>query len=591
MNETTVVLTALDWAIIASYFAISLAIGLYFYRRAGRGVTEFFLSGRRLPWWLAGTSMVATTFAADTPLAVTGLVAREGIAGNWIWWNAAIGSMLTVVFFARLWRRAGIVTDVEFAEIRYAGRRAALLRGFRALYLGIPINCLIVGWVNLAMAKILAVTLGWDLLTAVLVTLGITGAYTAVSGLWGVVVTDLFQFSLAMLGTVVLAWYALQVPAIGGLDGLLASLPPETFKFFPASGGGGADGGAVLTLPLVTFATYLSVQWWASWYPGQEPGGGGYVVQRVMSARDERHAFLATLWYTVANFCLRPWPWVIVGLTSLVLYPDLVDKEAGYVLVLRDHLPVGWRGLLLGAFFAAYMSTVGTQLNWGTSYVVNDLYRRFLRPEAPEAHYVTVSRLATLVVMVLAGIVTFYLESIRQAWEFILESGAGIGLILMLRWYWWRINAWSEIAAMVAPAIGFLYLKFFTVVAFPYTLLYLAAWTTSCALAVTWLTPPEPPRHARRLLPARAPAGSRLEADRHGLRRRARACGRLARRLAGWMCRCLRRTVRRGHCAVRVGPGVTRLLRCCDPGGRLPLSGHRQAGMGDRSGARRRGGI
>ena len=238
--------------------------------------------------------------------------------------------------------------------------------------------------------------------------------------------------------------------------------------------------------------TYLGVQWWASWYPGQEPGGGGYVVQRVMSAKDERHAFLATLWYTVANFCLRPWPWVIVGLVSVVLYPDLVDKESGYVLVLRDHLPVGWRGLLLGAFFAAYMSTVGTQLNWGTSYVVNDLYRRFLRPEAAERHYVLVSRLATLVVMMLAGIVTFYLESIRQAWEFILESGAGIGLVLMLRWYWWRINAWSEIAAMVAPAVGFVFLKLFTTVTFPHSLLYLAAWTTCWTLVVTWLTPPEP---------------------------------------------------------------------------------------------------
>lgn len=490
MHDGPMTLTTFDWAVIAAYFVISMAIGLYFYRRAGQGPTEFFLSGRRLPWWLAGTSMVATTFAADTPLAITGIVAREGIAGNWIWWNAAIGSMLTVMLFARLWRRAGVVTDVEFAELRYSGGPGAFLRGFRALYLGLPINCLIIGWVNLAMAKILAVTLGWDRMTAVLATLSITGLYTAVSGLWGVVVTDFFQFSLAMMGTTVLAWYALEIPAIGGLDGLLAALPPSTVDLVPSHDAGSTD--ATLSLPLVTFATYLGVQWWASWYPGQEPGGGGYVVQRVLSARDERHAFLATLWYTLANFCVRPWPWVIVGLVSIVLYPELVDKESGYVLVLRDHLPPGWRGLLIGAFFAAYMSTVGTQLNWGTSYLVNDVYRRFFRPSATDAHYVLVSRVATVLVMVLAGGVTFYLESIRQAWEFILESGAGIGLVLLLRWYWWRINAWSEIAAMIAPALGFLYLKLFTLVQFPFTLLYLAAWTAAWAIVVTLLTPPEP---------------------------------------------------------------------------------------------------
>jgi len=487
--------STLDWLIVAAYFAISLAIGLYYSRRAGASTGEYFLSGRDLPWWLAGTSMVATTFAADTPLAVAGFVARNGIAGNWIWWNAALGSMLTVFFFARLWRRAGIMTDVEFAEIRYAGRPAAILRGFRALYLGLPINFVIIGWVNLAMAKILNVTLGWGRLTAVFASLAITGFYSALSGLWGVVVTDFFQFVFAMSGCVALAWFVLQVPAVGGMAGLRAQLPASTFEFIPRIGSDATGAGPVLALPLAAFFAFIGVQWWASWYPGQEPGGGGYIAQRMMSARDERHSFLATLWFTIAHYCLRPWPWIVVGMASVVLYPGIADKEAGYVMVMRDHLPVGWRGMLIGAFFAAYMSTISTQLNWGTSYIVNDFYRRFVRSDATERHYVWVSRIATIVTMLAAAVVTFYLESIRQAWEFVLESGAGIGLVLILRWYWWRVNAWSEITAMVAPALGYLYLKLFTSIAFPYTLLYLVAWTTVCWIAVTLLTPPEPEAH------------------------------------------------------------------------------------------------
>jgi Na+/proline symporter len=489
-------LTLTDWAIIAGYFVVSLVIGLYYSRRASAGVGEYFLSGRDLPWWLAGTSMVATTFAADTPLAVAGLVAKNGVAGNWIWWNAALGSMLTVFFFARLWRRAGIMTDVEFAELRYAGRPAAILRGFRALYLGLPINFVIIGWVNLAMAKILAVTMGWDRLTAVIASLAITGFYSALSGLWGVVVTDFFQFVFAMSGTIALAWFAMHIPAVGGIAGLRAALPASSFEFLPRIGtGDGGPVGPALALPVAAFLAYVGVQWWASWYPGQEPGGGGYIAQRMMSARDERHSFFATLWFTIAHYCLRPWPWILVGLASLVLYPGLADKEAGYVMVMRDYLPPGWRGMLLGAFFAAYMSTISTQLNWGTSYIVNDFYRRFVRSDADERHYVRVSRATTIATMVAAAIVTFYLESIRQAWEFVLESGAGIGLVLILRWYWWRVNAWSEITAMVAPALGFLVLRVFTTIVFPYTLLYLVAWTTVCWLTVTMLTPPEPDAH------------------------------------------------------------------------------------------------
>lgn len=489
-------LTWLDWAIITAYFSVSILLGLAFSSRGGRSVQDFFLSGRSLPWWLAGTSMVATTFAADTPLAVAGFVATQGIAGNWIWWSAATGSMLTVFFFARLWRRAGILTDVELAELRYSGRPAAILRGFRALYLGIPINCVVMAWVNLAMAKILAVTLGWDRMTAVMISLGITGIYSAVAGLWGVVVTDLFQFVFAMAGSIALAWFALRLPEVGGVTGLVDQLPPAAIQFFPSFTDTSAHEVAGLaTLPLASFLAFVGVQWWSSWYPGQEPGGGGYVAQRMMSAKDERHSFLATLWFTIAHYCVRPWPWILVGLASMVLYPGIADKESGYVMVLRDHLPAGWRGMLLAAFFAAYMSTIGSQLNWGTSYIVNDWYRRFVRVGAAERHYVWVSRVVTLGLMMASGVVTYHLESIRQAWEFVLESGAGIGLVLILRWYWWRINAWSEIAAMIGSAIGYAAMKTFTSLVFPESLFVLVAWTTVCWLTVTWLTPAEPDAH------------------------------------------------------------------------------------------------
>ncbi len=482
-------LTTLDWIIVVTSFGASLVTGAIFTRQGGRSVQDFFLSGRQLPWWLAGTSMVATTFAADTPLAVAGIVARQGIAGNWIWWSAAAGSMMTVFLFARLWRRAGIVTDVELAELRYRGRPAAALRVFRALYLGLPINCVIMGWVNLAMAKVLSVMLGWTELTAVLLSLTLTGIYSAMAGLWGVVVTDFLQFGFAMGGTIALAWFVVQGPAIGGLDGLVAQLPAATLAFVPDLSQAAS---AAASLSAGAFLTYLGVQWWASWYPGQEPGGGGYVAQRMMSARSERDALAATLWFTIAHYCVRPWPWILVGLATLVLYPDAVDKEAAYVLAMRDHLGSGWRGLLLGAFFAAYMSTISSQLNWGTSYLVNDVYKRFVRDEASESHYVWVSRATTLLLMALSAVVTFYLDSIRQAWEFVLESGAGIGLVLMLRWYWWRVNAWSEISAMVAAAVGFALVRLLTDWVFPLSLVAVVAWTTVWWLLVTWLTPAEP---------------------------------------------------------------------------------------------------
>ena len=503
-------LTTLDWVLLALTLAVPIAVGIAQGRCAGSNLSQSYLSGRSLPWWLAGTSMVATTFAADTPLAVTGIVAASGVAGNWLWWNAALGSMLTVTFFARLWRRAGILTDVEFVELRYTGRAARALRVVRALYLGLPVNCLVIGWVNLALAKVLSVSLGWNRLTGVLVGLAATGGYAALAGLRGVVAADLVQFAIALFGAVALAWYALSAPGVGGVAGLQAALPESTFRLWPAVGSSGApaaDVATTLALPVVAFVAYLGVQWWASWYPGQEPGGGGYVAQRMLSARSERDAVLATLWFTVAHYCLRPWPWVLVALAALVLYPDLADREAGYVLVLRDHLPDGWRGLLVGAFFAAYMSTVSTQLNWGTSYLVNDVCKRFVRPDAGETHLVRVARLTTIGVMLLSGLVTYWLESVRQAWEFVLESGAGLGLVLILRWYWWRVSAVSELVAMAAAAAGFVFVRVFTTVPFPDSLLYLVPWTTVCWIVATLATPAEPMAHLIRFYRRTQPGG------------------------------------------------------------------------------------
>jgi solute:Na+ symporter, SSS family len=502
-------LTSVDWAIVAAYFVLSLAIGLYYFKRAGESTGEFFVAGRDLPWWLAGTSMVATTFAADTPLAVTEMVARNGVAGNWLWWSMLPSGMLTVFFFARLWRRAEVMTDVEFVELRYTGRPAAFLRGFRALYLGLPINLIIMGWVNLGMAKVLSGTLGLEKWQALGFCLGITFSYSVLSGLWGVVVTDAVQFLIAMVGSIALAWFA--VDAVGGLAALKAALATAT----PAGGrepfGDAAtamwpDGSAMWMLPAITLVTYLCVNWWASWYPGAEPGGGGYIAQRIFSARNERHGVLATLWFNVAHYALRPWPWVIVALCSLVLYRNgvvnpstgIVDPAFGYVQVMNDYLPVGFRGLLLASFAAAYMSTISTQMNWGSSYIVNDFYRRFIRTGASERHYVFASRVATFITMCLSIIVTYFMNRITSGWELVLTLGAGTGLVYILRWYWWRINAWSEISAMSAALVVSLGLQWTgtfdssTPLGFAQTMLTTVGIATAVWLAATFMTAPEP---------------------------------------------------------------------------------------------------
>jgi len=495
-------LTFSDWLVVALYFLFNLAIGFYYKSRAGKSVNEFFLSGRNVPWWLAGTSMVATTFAADTPLAVTGMVARGGIAGNWLWWNFVASGMLTVFLYARLWRRSGVMTDIEFSEIRYSGKPAAFLRGFRALYLGIPINCIILGWVNLAMVKILGLVLGVDKLTALLIVLGMIGLtsfISTLSGLWGVLVTDVFQFVIKMGMVTALAVFA--VRAVGGMDAMKAKLLAID-QLRTAQGGHGSVLDFVPDLssawmPMITFLVYIGMNWWATWYPGAEPGGGGYVAQRMFSAKDEKNSLLATLWFNIAHYAIRPWPWVLVALTSLILFPGLADPETGYIRVMIAYLPPSLRGLMVAAFAAAYMSTIATQLNWGASYLVNDFYRRFLKKDGSEKHYVSMSQWATVFLTIVSAVVTFYLESIAGAWKLLLVTGAGTGGVLLLRWYWWRINAWSEVSAMIS---GFVVSVLMQTVAgldtdkpvdFAWIMIVTVSVTTVVWLAVTFLTKPE----------------------------------------------------------------------------------------------------
>ncbi len=501
-------LTPLDWAVVAAYFLFNLAVGFYYKGRAGKNTGEFFLSGRNAPWWLAGTSMVATTFAADTPLAVTGMVARNGIAGNWLWWNAVASGMLTVFFYARLWRRSGVMTDVEFAEIRYAGKPAAFLRGFRALYLGIPINCIILGWVNLAMVKILSLILGvnkdWALAIVVAI-IALTSCISTLSGLWGVLVTDLFQFVIKMTMVIVLAVAA--VHAVGGIDGMKRQLAAIDRAKGLATGTAGSALSFVPDLnsawmPMITFLVYISLNWWATWYPGAEPGGGGYIAQRMFCAKDEKHSLLATLWFNIAHYAVRPWPWVLAALAAVVLYQHdpafQKDPETGYIRVMIDYLPAWLRGTMVAAFAAAFMSTVGTQLNWGASYLVNDFYRRFVRTEAPDRHYVRVSQLATVLLTVISAVITRYMDSIAGAWQLLIVTGAGTGTVLILRWYWWRINAWSEVSAMATAFVVSVALqtKFGLSSAdprgFASIMLITVAITSAVWLAVTFLTAPEP---------------------------------------------------------------------------------------------------
>jgi SSS family solute:Na+ symporter len=535
-------LTLLDWAAILGYLLITLLMGLYFRRRSSKSTEDYFVSGRSVSWWLAGTSMVATTFAADTPLVVAGLVYTQGISGNWIWWAGLLSGMMTVFLFARLWRRSELMTDVQFAELRYSGKPAAFLRGFRAVYLGLLMNCFILGWVTKAMTSIVATTLGptmagWPLLTAfagqlnsvfgstfsgtegraltvcIFFLIPFTGIYAALGGLWGVLWTDLFQFVLKMSIVIAVAYYA--VAAAGGTGAMLARIQAmrvangarDPLAFLPDFSGGFTSE-ELWTLPVITFVVYLGVQWWAFWYPGSEPGGGGYVAQRIFSARDEREGLFSVLWFNIANYALRPWPWILTALAAIVLYPGLEHPETGYMLIVNEHVPHALRGIVLAGFLAAFMSTIATQLNWGTSYLVEDFYRRFVRRGQTERHYVVASQIVTLLLVAATGYVSAQLSSIRSGWQVVLQIGAGTGSVYMLRWFWWRINAWSEITAMatsLGASMAFewkgLWLHVLGrpgafsgsgTVVFAKTALVTTVVTTGVWLAVTLLTNPEP---------------------------------------------------------------------------------------------------
>ena len=495
-------LAPLDWIVIALYGLLALAIGLRYARRAGVGAGEFFLSGRKLPWWLLGTSMVATTFSTDTPNLVADFVRGGGVAQNWAWWAFLITGMCTVFFYAKLWRRSGALTDVEFYELRYSGRPAAFLRGFRALYLGVFYNVMIIATVTLAATKIGGVLLGLDPLTTVLVAGSVAMVYSATSGLWGVVVTDLVLFVVAMAGSVAAAWFALQQPEVGGLAGLLSNPAVQpAMSFVPDF--------SDWSVALGVFVIPVAVQWWSAWYPGAEPGGGGYVAQRMLAAKNERESMKATLWFNIAHYGLRPWPWIVVALCSMVVYPELADIQARFPnldpsLVGNDlaypamlvFLPAGLLGLVVASLAAAYMSTVSTQLNWGSSYVVNDFYRRFVNPDASDRRLVAVGRLSTVGLMVLGAAVALQLDTAGQGFQILLQIGAGTGLVFLLRWFWYRVNVWSELAGMT---ISFLVALYFAFVHGRLGLDPLTGWqqlvvgvaaTTLGWLAVTFVTPP-----------------------------------------------------------------------------------------------------
>jgi Na+/proline symporter len=492
-------LTSLDWVIVVVSIVVSFIPAIVLARRAGSSTAEFFTSGRAAPWWLIGVSMVATTFSTDTPNLVTNLVRTSGVAGNWVWWAFLLTGMATVFFYARLWRRSGVLTDLEFYEIRYSGKPATFVRGFRALYLGLFFNCVIMATVNLAAAKIANVLLGWPMGKTLLICALLNVAFAATSGLWGVLVTDFIQFGIAMTGSFAAAVYAVRQPQVGGLGELFARSDVKALALVPDFGD--------WSLALAVMIVPLTIQWWSVWYPGAEPGGGSYIAQRMLAARSEKDALGGTLFFNFAHYALRPWPWVIVALASMLVFPTLDDIRRTFPYVdpslighdmaypaMLTFLPAGMLGLMVAGLLAAYVSTISTHLNWGTSYIVHDFYRRFMRPGAEERHYVLVGRLVTAALMVLAAALTFVLTTAQASFNLMLSVGAGTGLIYLLRWYWWRINAWSEIAAMVSSFL--VAVAFFVAgrngatIAAHTSLLITVAVTTIVWVAATYMTAP-----------------------------------------------------------------------------------------------------
>ena len=497
-KRRTMELSQLDWASIVGFFVISLAIGLAVARQSGKSSSDFFLSGRNMPWWLLGVSMVATTFSADTPNLVTDIVRKDGVSGNWVWWAFLVTGMLTVFVYARLWRRSGVLTDLEFYELRYSGKAAAFLRGFRAVYLGVVFNVLIMATVCLAAIKIGGTLLDISPVQTLLIASVVTVAYSALGGLKGIILTDFFQFGIAMVGTIWAAVVIVNMPQVGGLEALIThenvagkiSILPDF-----------SNRDALVSLLVIP----LAVQWWAAYYPGAEPGGGGYVAQRMLAAKDENNAVGATLLFNIAHYALRPWPWILIALCSLVVFPDVeslktafpniaqsvIDDDLAYPAMLT-YLPSGLLGIVIASLIAAFMSTISTHLNWGSSYIVNDVYQRFIKPDASEREQVLVGRISTVLLMVCAAVAALYLNNAKQAFDIIVLMGAGTGLLFILRWFWWRINAYSEIAAMaVSFAVAFTF-KFLIPGRFASSteLLLGVAITTLGWVVVTYLTRP-----------------------------------------------------------------------------------------------------
>jgi SSS family solute:Na+ symporter len=499
-------LQPVDWLIAAACLLLCFVPALFFGKRAGTSTSEFFVSGRAVPWWLAGLSMVATTFSSDTPNLVTDIVRRNGVAGNWVWWAFVLTGVSTVFFYARLWRRSGVMTDLEFYEIRYSGQAASVVRGFRAVYLGLFFNCMIMATVNLAACKIAGILFGLERWQTLLFVGALNVVFAAHSGLWGVLVIDMIQFFIKMTAVIAAAWFALKVPEVGGLAGLIDKLGtlrgPEGLNYLNVL----PDFTNHWDIAVAVFIMPIAVQWWAVWYPGAEPGGGSYVAQRMLASKSERDALGAVLFFNVAHYVLRPWPWILVALASILVYPELSDiqhafpnlnpsllgHDIAYPAMLK-FLPAGFVGLMVGGLIAANSSTILTHLNWGASYLVHDVYRRFIKKDGDEKHYVGVARLVTVGLFLASSATVFLLDTAKDAFDVILQIGAGTGLLYLVRWFWWRVNAWCEVVAMVssfAVSVGLLLLaKSGFVVSTHVALILTIAVTTVCWVLTAYLGP------------------------------------------------------------------------------------------------------
>ena len=517
-------LTTLDWTIVGAYFALSLAVGIWASKQAGKDTKSFFLAGRNMPWWLLGVSMVATTFSTDTPNLVTDLVRQNGVSGNWVWWAFLLTGMLTVFVYAKLWHRSGVLTDIEFYELRYSGKAAAFLRGFRALYLGLVFNVLVMGAVSLAAVKFGEIVLGWPGWLTLLIACSITLSYSTLGGLKAVIITDFVQFSLAMIGSIWAMIYILGLEQIGGLSNLITHANVvDKLALIPDL----SDPDIWVPILLVP----LAVQWWASYYPGSEPGGGGYIAQRMFSAKDEKNAVSATLFFNVAHYALRPWPWILIALSSLIVFPELSDIQDAFPNLSPDKLghdvaypamltllPTGLLGLVAASLIAAFMSTMSTQLNLGASYLVNDFYQRFIKPDASEKHLVNVGRLFTVISIILGGGLGLFLTSAGQAFDLLLMIGAGTGMIYILRWFWWRINAYTEIVAMVSSLCIAFYFNFIDQSFAGWEKIVIGAILTTVVWVVaTYFTPPDDEETLQKFVKKVNPGGPGWSKFSHGV--------------------------------------------------------------------------